>query len=202
MVVEDHPMMRAAMQRTFERAGIEVVACVPTAAEAYERVGETAPDVVVVDIGLPGESGIDLTRRLLQRNAHAAVVIHTGLEDAVALKDALGCGAAGFAYKTGRPDALLTAVRAAAVGGAFVAPELREAIIEREKSSRPRTLTDRERQVLTVVADGLTNEEIADRLMLSVETVRTHIRNAMGKLGVHTRAHAIVEALRNEEISL
>jgi DNA-binding NarL/FixJ family response regulator len=202
VLVEDHPMMRSAMEATFAQAGIVVVGCATAANEGYDLVGELQPEVVVVDIGLPGESGVDLTRRLLQRNANVGVVIHTGLEDPVALKGALDCGARGFAYKTGGPAALLTAVRAVASGGAYVAPELREVIASTERTNRPRCLTDRERQVLTLVADGLANEEIAAQLILSSETVRTHIRNAMGKLGTHTRAHAVVEALRNEEIGL
>ena len=202
VVVDDHPMMRSAIQTTFERAHIAVVASAASAAEAYEMVGTTAPDVVVVDIGLPDQSGVDLTRRLLQRNAHVAVVIYTGMEDAVALKGALDCGARGFAFKTGDPQSLLTAVRTAAAGGAYIAPELREAIATGQRSDRPRTMSDRERQVLALVADGLANEEIADQLMISPETVRTHVRNAMRKLGAHTRAHAVVEALRNEEIEL
>jgi DNA-binding NarL/FixJ family response regulator len=202
VIVEDHPMMRSAMQTTFERADIEVAGVTASANEAYEMVGAMSPDVVVVDIGLPGETGVDLTRRLLRRNAKVAVVIHTGLEDPVALKDALGSGAVAVAYKTGGPSSLVAAVRAAAAGATYVAPELRRAISEGERTDRPRVLTDRERQVLTLVADGLPNEKIAERLMLSPETVRTHIRNAMGKLGTHTRAHAIVEALRNEEIGL
>lgn len=190
------------METTFERAGIAVVGSAESAADAYELAGATAPDVVVVDIGLPDQSGVDLTRRLLLRNAQVPVVIHTGLEDVVALKGALDCGARGFAFKTGGPASLVTAVRAAAAGGTYVAPELRQAISAGQRSDRPRTMSDRERQVLALVADGLSNEDIAAQLMISAETVRTHIRNAMRKLGAHTRAHAVVEALRNEEIGL
>jgi DNA-binding NarL/FixJ family response regulator len=202
VVVEDHPMMRTAMEATFARVDATVLASVSTAAEAYDAVAEHSPDVVIVDIGLPDESGIDLTRRLLQRNARLPVVIHTGIEDAVALKDALDCGAAAFAFKTGGPASLVRAVRAAATGNAYVAPELRRMIAQEERSARPRTLSDRERQVLALVADGEPNAAIAEQLMLSGETVRTHVRNAMRKLGAHTRTHAVVQALRSEEISL
>ena len=202
VVVEDHPMMRSAMARTFENADITVLASTSLAAEAYEMVEATNPDVVVVDINLPGKSGLDLTRELLLRNADVAVVIYTGLEDPIALKDALSCGALAFAYKTDGPASLVAAVRAAAAGATFIAPELRAAIAAGERVSRPRTLSNRERQVLALVADGHPNEHIAEQLMLSPETVRTHIRNAMGKLGTHTRAHAVVEALRHEEIGL
>jgi DNA-binding NarL/FixJ family response regulator len=202
VVVEDHPMMLAAIEQALGRAGIAVVASTASAADGYRVVGELSPDVVVVDIGLPDESGIDLTRRLLHRSTRVAVVIHTGIEDPVALKDALDCGALAFAYKTGGPASLVAAVRAAAAGNVYVARELRDVITAGERTDRPRVLTDRERQVLALVADGLPVAAIAGRLMLSGETVRTHIRNAMRKLGAHTRTHAVVEALRAEELSL
>lgn len=194
--------MRAAMERICTEADFAVVASTGSAAEAYELVGTSKPDVVLVDIGLPGKSGVDLTRELLQRNANVAVVIYTGLEDSVLLKDALGSGARAFAYKTGRPASLVSAVRAAATGATYLAPELSEAISAASQTDGPRRLTDRERQVLTHVSKGESNEAIATELMLSSETVRTHIRNAMRKLDTHTRAHAVVEALRQEEIGL
>jgi DNA-binding NarL/FixJ family response regulator len=202
VIVEDHPLMRAAMERNASGAGLLVVGSTGSAAEAYELVGSATPDVVIVDVGLPDKSGVDLTRELLQRNAHVAVVIYTGLEDPVLLKDALGCGARAFAFKTGSPESLAAAVRAAAAGATYVAPELRAAIAHGERADQPRRLTDRERQVLALVAEGITNEAVAAQLMLSSETVRTHIRNAMRKLGTHTRAHAVVEAIRSEEIGL
>jgi DNA-binding NarL/FixJ family response regulator len=201
-VVEDHPMMCAAMERALERAGIEVTGAAGSAAEAYELVGTAKPDVVVVDLQLPDETGVDLIRRLLERSANVAVVVYTGLRGSVILKDALSSGARAFAHKTSGPDSLVAAVRAAAIGSTYVSPELVQAIAANELTHHPRTLTDRERQMLARVADGLSNEQIGDRLMLSPETVRTHIRNAMRKLDTHTRAHAVVEALRHEEIGL
>jgi DNA-binding NarL/FixJ family response regulator len=202
VLVEDHPMMRAAIETVLQRADFEIAGAASSAAEGYDLVGATSPDVVVVDLGLPDENGVELTRRLLQRNGKLAVVIHTGMEDPVALKDALTCGARGFAYKTGGPAHLVKAVRAAAAGDLYVAPELRAAIAATARSDGTRVLSDRERQVLALVADGATNDEIAGKLFLSPETIRTHIRNAMRKLGAHTRAHAVAEALRGEEIRL
>lgn len=202
VVVEDHPMMVSALATALTRAGHEVVGTAASGAEAYDVVGATSPEAVVVDLGLPDESGIELTRRLLRRRGDLAVVIHTGTEDAVTLKDALECGARGVAYKTGGVESLLTALSAAAAGGTYIAPELTSALRRTASPDAERRLSDREREVLTLVAEGNTNEEIADRLALSAETVRTHIRNAMRKLGAHSRAHAIVIALRNEEIAL
>ncbi len=202
VLVEDHPMMRSAMELTLGHAGITVSGSVSTGQEAYDLVAERRPDVVVTDLGLPGETGVELTRRLRRRDSRLAVVIYTGLDDPVALKDALECGASGIIYKTSDPGVLVTAVRTAAAGGAYVSEEVHAVIARRGRGQGPRATTDREREVLQLLGIGRSNEEIAAELMLSVETVRTHVRNAMRKLGAHTRAHAIVLALRNEEISL
>jgi DNA-binding NarL/FixJ family response regulator len=114
VVVEDHPMMLSALTTALTRAGHEVVGTAGTGAEAYDVVGVTGPGAVVVDLGLPDETGVELTRRLLRRRGDLAVIIHTGTEDVVALRDALECGARGFAYKTGGAESLLTAISSAA----------------------------------------------------------------------------------------
>jgi DNA-binding NarL/FixJ family response regulator len=202
VIVEDHALMRDGIAEMLRRADVEVIGAVGEPDEAYELIGQVRPDVAVVDIGLPGESGIELTRRLLRREAGLGVVIYTGTEDAVMLKDALDCGARGFAYKAGGPNSLITAVKAVAAGGHYVAPEARREILARQATAKERVLSSREREVLALVGEGLSGDEIAERLALSEQTVRTHVRNAMRKLDAHTRAHAIVLALRNEEIAL
>lgn len=203
-VVEDHPMLRSAVAVMLERIGHTVVGQATTAADGYEIVARERPDVVVVDIRLPDATGIELTRRLLARDAGLGIVIYTGIDDSVLLKDALECGARGFVYKTAGAEQLLTAVSAVARGGSWVDPATREAIVGTGGGAdgSPRVLSMREREVLQLVAHGVTVEEAGVQLSLSAETVRTHVRNAMRKLGAHTRAHAIVLALRNDEISL
>jgi DNA-binding NarL/FixJ family response regulator len=201
-IVEDHPVLRAAVVRMLDRAGYEIAGEAETADAGYELIGREQPDVAVVDISLPDATGIELTRRLLARDGRLGVVIYTGSEDAVLLKDALECGARGFVYKTAGPDQLLSAVTAVSRGGSYVDPSAREHILSRATTENVRVLSVREREVLHLIAHGNSIEDAGDALSLSSETVRTHIRNAMRKLNAHTRAHAIVLALQNEEIRL
>jgi DNA-binding NarL/FixJ family response regulator len=201
-VVEDHPVLGAAVVRMLERSGFEVAGQAATAEAGYDLVGRERPDVAIVDVRLPDATGIELTRRLLARDGRLGVVIYTGTEDTVMLKDALECGARGFVFKTAGSDQLMTAVTAVARGGSYIDPATRAEIVGRSEGRSERVLSMREREVLQLVAHGASIEDAGERLSLSSETVRTHIRNAMRKLGAHTRAHAIVLALQNEEISL
>jgi DNA-binding NarL/FixJ family response regulator len=202
VVVEDHPLVRMAIEQTLERAGIEILGQTTEAAEAYDLIGSTTPDVAIVDVRLPDGSGIELTRRLIRRNGRLGIVIYTGAEDAVALKDALDCGARGFVFKTAGPDALVSAVRVVARGGTHVSPEALAQIRHIQGSAVDRVLSDREREILYLLSEGFSGEEVASQLSLSGETVRTHVRNAIRKLNASNRTHAVVLALRNEEISL
>jgi DNA-binding NarL/FixJ family response regulator len=201
-IVEDHPMVRTGVVHTLERSRIGVAGEAATIADAYESVGRTSPDVVIVDVRLPDGSGIDLTRRLIRRNGNLGIVIYTGAEDAVELKDALDCGARGFVFKTAGPEALVAAVHAVGRGGTHVSPEALEQIRQLQGSDTDRVLSDREREIVFLLAEGCTGDEIAARLSLSSETVRTHVRNAIRKLDASNRTHAVVLALRNEEIRL
>jgi DNA-binding NarL/FixJ family response regulator len=127
------------------------------------------------------------------------------MDDPGVLEDALASGARGFTLKTSDPATMLNAVRAVAAGGTFVDPGVRDRLAAAglsQQGVRERVLTVREREVLSRLAEGLSVEEIAAELVLSTETIRTHVRNAMGKLGTRTRAHAIVVALRRGELAL
>lgn len=201
-VVEDHPMLRSAIAVMLEGLGYLVVGQATTAADGYDIAGRERPDVVIVDILLPDATGIELTRRLLARDSALGVVIYTGTHDTVLLKDALECGARGFVYKTAGAEQLLAAVSAVARGGSWIDPATRSAIVGHAEARPRRVLSMREREVLQLVARGVSIEDAGVQLSLSAQTVRTHVRNAMRKLGAHTRAHAVVLALRNDEISL
>jgi DNA-binding NarL/FixJ family response regulator len=200
VIVEDHPALGEGMRILLERNGFDVLGLVGSAAAGYDLIGTAKPDAALVDIGLPDESGIALARRLLRRDAGLGIVFFTGVEDLVALRDALDCGARGFVHKTAEPDALVAAVRAVAAGGSYVDPDARARLLHRDMTATIRVLSEREREILDLLAQGLTGEEAAARLFLSPETVRTHIRNAMRKLQADTRVHAVALALRNEEI--
>jgi DNA-binding NarL/FixJ family response regulator len=153
-----------------------------------------------VDINLPGQSGIELTKRLLEENPDLGVLLYTGIDDQDTLSEALDCGARGFALKAGPPEELLTAIRAVARGDTYVDSRLRPLLLARSTTEKIGMLSPREREVLDLLAKGLTGEDVAERLTLSPETVRTHVRNAMTKLEAHTRVHAVAIALRQGEI--
>jgi DNA-binding NarL/FixJ family response regulator len=203
VVVEDHPTVREGLCLVLEREGYAVVARAGTAEEGHAAIVDTNPSVALVDVDLPDGSGVELTRRLLRRDARFGVLLYTGLADPGVLEDALASGARGFTLKTSDPETMLNAVRAVAAGGTFVDPGVRDKIAAAGNGlPRARVLTVREREVLSGLAEGQTIEEIAADLVLSTETIRTHVRNAMGKLGTRTRAHAIVVALRRGELAL
>ena len=205
MVVEDHPTVREGLCLVLEREGFAVVGRVGTAEEGHAAIVRTQPSVALVDVDLPDGSGVELTRRLLRRDARFGVLLYTGMDDPGVLEDGLASGARGFTLKTSDPATMLNAVRAVAAGGTFVDPGVRDRLAAAglaQVGGRERVLTVREREVLSRLAEGLSIEEIAAELVLSGETIRTHVRNAMGKLGTRTRAHAIVVALRRGELAL
>ena len=201
VVVEDHPTVREGLCLVLEREGYSVLDRVGTAQDGHDAIVRTAPDVALIDVVLPDGSGVDLARRLLRRDKRLGILLYTGLEDLGVLEDALSSGARGFTLKTSEPQTTLRAVRAVAAGGTFVDPDVRERLAGRDPGER-RVLTVREREVLARLAEGHSIEEIAADLVLSTETIRTHVRNAMGKLGTRTRAHAIVVAVRRGELAL
>jgi DNA-binding NarL/FixJ family response regulator len=202
VLVEDHEVLRQGLALLLERQGYEVVGQVDTAEEAYDLIVRERPDVAIVDIKLPGQSGIELARRLMRAGIGPAVLLYTGVEDHVLLRDALDCGARGFVVKTTLPERFLAAVHAVAAGGSYVDPAVTATLLSRSVTDHVPLLSVREREVLDLLARGRTGEEAADSLHLSSETVRTHVRNAMRKLEAHTRTHAIVLALRSEQIQL
>lgn len=198
--------MREGLCLVLEREGFAVVGRAGTAEAGHEAIIAAQPAVALVDVDLPDGSGVELTRRLLRRDTRFAVLLYTGMEDPQVLEDALASGARGFTLKTSDPATMLNAVRAVAAGGSFVDPGVRDRLKAAAAGATApppvRVLTAREREVLAHLAEGRSIEEIAADLVLSGETIRTHVRNAMGKLGTRTRAHAIVVAMRRGELAL
>jgi DNA-binding NarL/FixJ family response regulator len=202
VLVEDHRALREGLELLLAREGCEVIASVGEPEEGYGAIDAGRPDVAIIDIRLPGESGIALTRRLLKAQPELGVVLYTGHSDVQLLFEGLDSGARGYALKDGPPEELFEAIRSIAAGGTYVDPRLRSALLSRGATKRVPHLSPREREILDLLAQGLTGEQIAVQLFLSPETVRTHVRNAMDKLEAHTRVHAIAIALRQGEISL
>ena len=200
VIVEDHEALRRGMELLLGRRGHVTMGAVGTATEAYELIGRRRPDVAVIDLGLTDESGADLIRRLLARDPGLRTLLYTGTGDLEAIAGALDCGARGFALKAGSPEELTDAIAAVARGKTYMDPRLDCVVLARSTTERVRVLSPREREILDLLAHGLTGAQIAKRLFLSPETVRTHIRNAMEKLEAQTRVHAVALALRQREI--
>ena len=200
VIVEDHLALRKGLELLLRGKEFSVIGTADDAEQGQLLIERSRPDVAIVDIGLPGPSGLDLTRKLLKSAPDLGVLLYTGISDKDTLARALDSGARGFALKAGSPDELLAAIRAVARGGTYVDERLRPLMVSRFKSERIGVLSPREREVLDLLAKGLNGEEVAKRLVLSPETVRTHVRNAMEKLEASTRVHAVAIALRQGEI--
>jgi DNA-binding NarL/FixJ family response regulator len=201
VLVEDHEALREGLELLLGREGCTVVGTAGSLDEGEALIAQTEPDVAVVDIRLGDESGIELTRRLLDANPDRRIVLYTGESDSDVLFDALDSGARGYALKEGSPGELVGALQIVADGGTYVDPRLRPALLSRRTTQRLPALSPREREIMDLLAQGLTGEQVAERLVLSAETVKTHIRNAMNKLEASTRVHAVAIALREGYIS-
>ncbi|HWM07933.1 MAG TPA: response regulator transcription factor [Solirubrobacteraceae bacterium] len=201
VLIEDHQALREGLELLLGRHGVHVVGTAGTAAEGRELIERLEPDVSLVDIRLGEESGIDLTRAVLDADASRRVVLYTGSSDVALLVSGLDSGARGYALKEGTPSELTGALETVVRGGTYVDPRLRPALLSRQTTQRLPSLSKREREIMDLLSQGLTGEDVAERLFLSSETVKTHIRNAMSKLEAHTRVHAVAIALREGYIS-
>jgi DNA-binding NarL/FixJ family response regulator len=201
VLIEDHQALREGLELLLDRHGVEVVGTAGTAAEGRELIERLEPDVALVDIRLGDDSGIELTRAVLDRNPSRRVVLYTGSSDVELLISGLDSGARGYALKEGTPKELTGALETVAGGGTYVDPRLRPALLSRQTTQRMPSLSKREREIMDLLSQGLTGEDVAERLVLSSETVKTHIRNAMSKLEAHTRVHAVAIALREGYIT-
>lgn len=200
VIVDDHVALRRGMELLLRRAGHHVVGTADDAEAGEALILRRRPDVALVDLALPGMSGAQLTRSLLGSDPELRIILYTGAADERQLLDALDAGAAGFALKSGDPEELEQAIRTVAAGGDYIDPRLTPLLAGGE-NGRTKTLSPREREILGLLSQGLSGEDAAKQLYLSSETVRTHVRNAMSKLGAATRAHAVALALQSGELS-
>ena len=196
VVIEDHAALREGLVLLLRGRGCEVLGATASQRDGLELIARHRPDVALVDIRLSDGDGIALTRRALAADPGQRVVLYTGLTDTELLFDGLDSGARGYALKDGTPDDLLEVLRIVAGGGTYVDPRLRPALLSRSATQRLPALSPREREVLDLLSRGMTGEAVAEHLVLSGETVKTHVRNAMNKLEAATRVHAIAIALR------
>jgi DNA-binding NarL/FixJ family response regulator len=201
VVADDHPAVLEAVAEFLVQEGIEVVARARDGEEALERIEQRKPQVALVDVRMPKLGGIELARRAQRSAPDTAILLYTGYGDRALLTEALDVGVRGFVLKEAPMDDLLRAVQSVAAGATYVDPVLAGTLAALSVGPQLPQLTQREREVLRLLADGLANEEIGKRLFISAETVRTHVRKAMNKLDADTRTQAVARALRDHLIS-
>ena len=198
LLADDHAVVRAGLERLLETTdGIDVVATAADGFEAVAAAAEHRPDVVLMDLSMPGLDGIEATRRIVAHDDGAQIVVLTSLSDRERIVAALEAGATGYLLKDAEPDELVRGIRAAARGEAPLAPKAAKAVLEtrvREPSVR---LSAREREVLALVAEGLPNKLVARRLGISEKTVKTHLTHVFQQIGVTDRTQAVLWAQKN-----
>ncbi|MGL5861294.1 MAG: response regulator transcription factor [Phycicoccus sp.] len=204
-VVDDQPLARGGLRTIIDgEPDLTVVGDAADGAAALRVVSRTAPDVVVMDLRMPVLDGIEATRRIVADESRTQVLVLTTFDDDELVRDALAAGAAGFLLKDASPEQLVGAIRVVHSGHAILSPEVTRAVVTRSLTTRGGSgaaaasaidrLTEREREIVALVANGLSNKEIADRLVVGEGTVKTHVSNALGKTGCRSRVHLVALA--------
>jgi two-component system, NarL family, nitrate/nitrite response regulator NarL len=201
VVADDHPAVLEAVTAYVARKGVQVLAKAQDGAAALDAIRELRPRVALVDVGMPQLGGMQVAREASRTAPETAVILYTGMAEREDLTEALDAGARGFLLKEAPLEDLMRAIRTVASGGVYVDSVLAGVIAQAETRNQSPRLTQREREVLRLLADGLRNEEIGKRLFISPETVRTHVRKAMDKLDADTRTQAVAEAIRQHLIA-
>jgi DNA-binding NarL/FixJ family response regulator len=212
MVVDDHPMWRDAVERDLEEAGFSVVGVAANGTEALARFPAARPQVVVLDLQIPAPNGVEVTREVLAQDPAARVLILSASGEQADVLDAVKAGATGYLVKSASREELIRAVRRVAHGDTVFTPGLAGLVLGEfrrlsdgpaEPDSDTPELTERETEVLKMVAKGMSYKQIADRLVLSHRTVQNHVQNTLRKLQMHNRVqltrYAIEHGLDDEE---
>jgi DNA-binding NarL/FixJ family response regulator len=197
IVVEDHLTMRRGLELLLRDAGFRVAGLASRVDEARALLTRRRYDVALIDLLLGDESSVELVEDVLRERSDAPIVLYTGyMRPDAELSAAVRAGARGFVFKSSPADRLIVALRTVAAGGTFVDPQLAEMLSSDGELGRLGSLSPRELEILELLADGLNGQHIAERLFLSPETVRTHVRNATAKLGAQTRVQAVALVVR------
>ena len=205
LLVDDHEVVRSGLRMLLENeADLVIEGEASNGGQALELVEQLNPDVVIMDITLPDISGIDATRQIKVLHPRVAVVALTIHEDQQYFFEMLQAGASGYVPKRAAPDDLITAIRAAKRGETYIYPSLAKLLVkdfllrgeEIGTKEAINGLTPREQEVLSLLAEGKTNDEIAEQLVISSHTVARHRENLMGKLGLHSRSELVKYAIR------
>ena len=204
LLVDDDDLMRAGLRSVLSSDDtIEVVDEAGDGGEALSRVRETQPNIVLMDIRMPGLDGISATREVLAGSPEVKVVVLTTFEDDDYIFDALSAGASGFLLKRTKPEELISAIHAVADGDSLLSPSVTRRVIDRMATTQPvaglsgarlEELTPREREVLELIGRGLSNREIAETFVIEESTVKTHVKRILTKLGLRDRVQAVILA--------
>ena len=195
LIVDDHPVVRDGLRGMFSgEAGFEVVGEAATGAEAVVRAEALRPDVVLMDLRMPEMDGVTAIGRLARSGSTARVLVLTTYDTDSDVLPAIEAGATGYLLKDARADELFRAVRAAARGEAVLSPSVATRLLGQVRRPAREPLSQREQEVLELVARGATNREAARQLFVSEATVKTHLLHVYAKLGVNDRAAAVAEA--------
>jgi DNA-binding NarL/FixJ family response regulator len=197
LIVDDHAVVRSGLQSLLDTAeGIDVVGAASDGSEAMELVAAEDPDVVLMDLSMPGVDGVEATAAITQAHPEVAVVVLTSFSEPSRITAALQAGAIGYQLKDAAPDDLIAAVRAAAAGGAPLDPRAARVLLDRRSpvAQGIAALSSREQEVLQLVTAGLANKQIARRLGIAERTVKAHLTNIFGRIGVTDRTQAALWA--------
>jgi DNA-binding NarL/FixJ family response regulator len=196
LAVDDHPTVRKGLGLMFGQADdLELVGSVETGEQVVEAVERLRPEVVIVDVRLPGVDGISVVKQISQAAPEVKTVVFSAYGDKRLLSDALSAGADGYVLKGSPPEDLLRAVRTVSAGKPFVDPSLSPALLMSQVGPDA-PLSEREREILQLLAGGLHTQQVAERIGLSAETVKSDTKRAIQKLEADTRVHAVAIALR------
>ncbi len=197
LVVDDHSVVRQGLDILFgELDDLELVGTATNGEEALDAIHELEPEIVLMDVRLPGIDGVSAVKRIHQSAPAVQFVVFSAYGDKRLLSDAIAAGARGYVMKGSPPEDLLRAIRTVAAGKAFVDPSLSPALLMTEGGPNEQPLSEREREILQLLAEGYHTEEVARRIGLSVETVKSDTKRVIGKLNADTRTHAVAIALR------
>jgi NarL family two-component system response regulator LiaR len=202
MIVDDHGMVRKGLMAYLNnRTDIQVVGEARNGREAVNLCGQLHPEVILMDLLMPEMGGVDATRAIHECWPQVQIIALTSFQEKELVQDALQAGAIGYLLKNITGDELAEAIRSACAGRPTVAPEVTHAfILENRDAQAGGSLTSREREVLALMVEGLSNPKIAERLFISRSTARAHVSNILAKLGVENRSEAVALALRKRLI--
>ena len=204
LLVDDHELVRQGIAAMLAKADdLQIVGEARTGREAVEYARRELPDVILMDVRMPDMDGLEATKKIKEERPRTAVVMLTMHENPAYLREAVRAGAAGYLLKDVSREELVDAIRQVATGGAFIESQMLKGMLSEMKptgagpSPAAKNLTKREREILTLVAEGMSNREIAEKLVLSPETVKSHVAAILEKLNVSDRTQAAIYAVRN-----